>query len=46
MSIYMVSFSYGCIFFQQSEELPDVIEKADKKMYTDKSKIKKRITGI
>jgi hypothetical protein len=41
-----VSFSFGTIEFKENEPINDVIEKADKIMYDDKIKIKKKITGI
>lgn len=43
---FRVSFSIGAYTFKEGEILPDVIELADKNMYDDKVKIKKRITGI
>lgn len=43
---FRVSFSIGAYTFKEGEFLSDVIELADKNMYDDKVKIKKRITGI
>ena len=43
---FKVSFSFGLINFNAGDELAEVIEEADKKMYKDKIAIKKRITGI
>lgn len=43
---FRVSFSIGAYTFKEGEVLPNVIELADKNMYDDKVKIKKRITGI
>jgi diguanylate cyclase (GGDEF)-like protein len=43
---FKVSFSFGVIEFDENESIGDVIEKADKIMYEDKIRIKKKITGI
>ena len=43
---FRVSFSFGISPFKQDDELTSIIELADKEMYKDKIKIKKRITGI
>ena len=43
---FRVSFSFGASKFRVGENLAEVIENADKNMYKDKLKIKKRVTGI
>ena len=43
---FRVSFSIGTYEFEEGDSLSAVIELADKNMYTDKVKIKQRITGI
>lgn len=43
---FKVSFSIGVQKFEKSDNLNDIIQKADKHMYEDKIEIKKRITGI
>lgn len=43
---FRVSFSIGTYEFEDGDKLANVIELADKNMYNDKTKIKKRITGI
>lgn len=43
---FKVSFSIGAYEFKAGNILSNVIEFADKNMYNDKTKIKKRITGI
>ena len=43
---FRVSFSIGTYEFEEGNSLSSVIESADKNMYADKVKIKKRITGI
>ena len=43
---FRVSFSIGTYEFEEGDSLDNVIELADKNMYNDKVKIKKRITGI
>lgn len=45
-SSFRVSFSFGAYEFEKGASLADVIELADKNMYNDKIKIKKRVTGI
>jgi len=45
-SMFRVSFSIGIQPFKSDDLLATVIEDADKNMYEDKEKIKKRITGI
>ena len=45
-NVFRVSFSIGGIAFKAGDSLSEVIENADKNMYIDKQKIKKRITGI
>lgn len=45
-SQFRVSFSIGTHEFKKTDDLSDVIEQADKKMYIDKEKIKQRVTGI
>ena len=41
-----MSFSIGVYEFEEGDSLSTVIELADKNMYTDKVKIKQRVTGI
>lgn len=43
---FRVSFSIGAYTFEEGAYLSDIIELADKNMYDDKVKIKKRIPGI
>ncbi|MFT5660348.1 MAG: diguanylate cyclase [Sulfurimonas sp.] len=43
---FRISFSIGTYEFKKGDLLASVIEHADKNMYKDKIKIKKRITGI
>ena len=43
---FRVSFSIGTYEFEKGDSLPATIELADKNMYSDKVKIKQRITGI
>jgi diguanylate cyclase (GGDEF)-like protein len=43
---FKVSFSVGVHQFQSGDSLTKIIESADKNMYDDKIKIKKRVTGI
>ena len=43
---FRVSFSIGTYEFEEGDSLASVIELADKNMYTDKVKIKQRVTGI
>ena len=43
---FRVSFSYGIKAFHKGDELPKIIEEADKSMYEDKLNIKKRVQGI
>ena len=43
---FRVSFSIGAQEFKKDDTLIEIIEKADKDMYEDKIKIKKRVTGI
>lgn len=43
---FRVSFSIGTYEFEKGNKLSETIELADKNMYTDKIKIKERITGI
>ncbi|ADN09507.1 GGDEF domain-containing protein [Sulfurimonas autotrophica] len=43
---FRVSFSFGVSEFHENDELAQVIESADKDMYNDKIKIKKKVTGI
>ncbi len=45
-SIFRVSFSFGATSFKKGDNLADIIEETDKKMYKDKIAIKERITGI
>jgi diguanylate cyclase (GGDEF)-like protein len=45
-SSFHISFSFGIEKFNIDENITDIIEKADKKMYQDKLDIKKIITGI
>ncbi len=45
-SSFRVSFSIGSYEFEKGDNLANIIELADKNMYADKIKIKKRITGI
>jgi len=45
-SKFTVSFSYGLVSFASGNDLAQTIELADKNMYEDKIKIKKRVTGI
>lgn len=45
-SKFTVSFSYGLVTFASGNDLAQTIELADKNMYEDKIKIKKRVTGI
>jgi len=43
---FKVSFSIGTNEFKRGDKLSNIIELADKNMYADKIKIKKRVTGI
>lgn len=43
---FKISFSFGVSEFSKNDTLESIIIKADKNMYTDKQKIKKRIIGI
>lgn len=43
---FKMSFSLGVQSFKEGDTLVDVIDKADKNMYNDKIKIKKKVTGI
>lgn len=43
---FKVSFSYGTSSFKEGDSFAEVIEVADKKMYKDKTNIKKKIKGI
>lgn len=43
---FTVSFSFGIVPYKEGDSLAHTIELADKSMYDDKLKIKKRITGI
>ena len=43
---FRASFSYGGTSFKKGQRLAETIEIADKNMYEDKIKIKKRVTGI
>lgn len=43
---FKVSFSYGTHYFNEGNSFAEVIEVADKKMYEDKTNIKKKIKGI
>lgn len=43
---FRISFSFGIQRFKKDDSLTDIIELADKNMYTDKEQIKKRVTGI
>jgi len=45
-SKFTLSFSFGITTFKAKDKLVQVIENADKHMYEDKLKIKKRVTGI
>jgi len=45
-NLFRVSFSFGVTTFETTEGFMQVVEKADKAMYQDKIKIKKRVTGI
>ena len=45
-SKFTVSFSYGLVTYASGSDLAQTIELADKNMYEDKIKIKKRVTGI
>ena len=45
-SLFISSFSIGTHTYHEGEKLNFAIESADKNMYIDKEKIKKRITGI
>ena len=45
-SRFTVSFSYGLVTYTTGNDLAKTIELADKNMYEDKIKIKKRVTGI
>jgi diguanylate cyclase (GGDEF)-like protein len=45
-TMFRTSFSIGVIPFLKGDSLPDIIHKADKNMYEDKTAIKKRIKGI
>jgi diguanylate cyclase len=44
--LFRMSFSIGIQEFKRDDILAEIIEQADKDMYDDKMKIKKRITGI
>ncbi|MBL0708954.1 MAG: GGDEF domain-containing protein [Sulfurimonas sp.] len=46
ISSFRVSFSFGVTEFKLGGDLEKIIIKADKNMYEDKKKIKKRVTGI
>ena len=43
---FKVSFSFGISEFTKNDTLENAITKADENMYSDKQKIKKRVTGI
>jgi len=43
---FRVSFSFGGTTFKENDTLAETIALADKNMYEDKIKIKKRVTGI
>ncbi|MCW8838016.1 MAG: GGDEF domain-containing protein [Thiovulaceae bacterium] len=43
---FRVSFSIGISLFKKGDDFSDILEIADKKMYTHKNEIKKTITGI
>jgi diguanylate cyclase (GGDEF)-like protein len=43
---FKVSFSFGTQEFKKGEDLNEIIEQADMKMYDDKIEIKKRVHGI
>ncbi len=45
-SSFKVSFAFGTQEFKNTDRLMDIVEKADKKMYDDKTQIKKRVPGI
>jgi len=45
-AMFRTSFSIGITQYNKDDSLESSIEKADKNMYIDKEKIKKRITGI
>lgn len=45
-TLFRTSFSIGVSEYSANDELSSAIELADKNMYADKQKIKKRITGI
>jgi diguanylate cyclase (GGDEF)-like protein len=44
--MFTLSFSFGITYFQENDNLSQVIDNADKNMYEDKIHIKKKITGI
>ena len=44
--MFRTSFSIGVQSYKSNDRLDETIEKADKDMYADKTKIKKRIKGI
>lgn len=45
-SSFKVSFAFGTQEFKSTDRLMDVVEKADKKMYEDKTEIKMIVPGI